>query len=103
MNEQCLQQDKRRVQRFDLRLHTLLQEQENQQKGLEIYTRNISSDGAYLCMEQPLPLDTPVELTFFLPLRHKIRSKIQTSGRVIRSDTAGMAVRFGSTYHILAV
>lgn len=95
--------DKRGVQRFDLRLHTLLQELENGALKLELYTRDISSDGAYLCIDDPLPLDTPVELTFFLPVRKKIRSKIQTNGRVIRAEKEGMAVRFESQYQILAV
>jgi hypothetical protein len=103
MNEGNGNQDKRGVQRFDLRLHTVLQELENRAHALESFTRDISSDGAYLCMDQPLPLDTPIELTFFLPVRQKIRSKIQTNGRVIRSEKQGMAVRFESKYRILSV
>jgi len=56
-----------------------------------------------VCMERPLPLDTSVELTFFLPVRQRIRSKIQTNGRVIRSEKEGIAVRFESKYQILSV
>ena len=103
MNDATEKQEKREVQRFDLRLYTVLHELENRADQVELYTRDISSDGAYLCMEHPLPLDTPVELTFFLPLRQRIRSKIQTNGRVIRSDREGMAVRFEANYQILAV
>ena len=103
MNETIVQQDKREVQRFDLRLHTVLKELENRPCQLELFTRDISSDGAFLCMEEPLALGTPVELTFFLPVRQKIRSRIQTKGRVIRSESAGMAVRFESDYQILSV
>lgn len=103
MNEIIESLDKREVQRFDLRLHTVLQKLENRANQLELYTRDISSDGAFLCIDQPLPLDTIVELTFFLPVKQKIRSKIQTNGRVIRSEKEGMAVRFESDYQIVAV
>ena len=103
MEQLCEISDKRGVQRFDLRLHTLLHELDDGDQQLELFTRDISSDGAYVCSDDPLPLDTPVELTFFLPIRKRIRSKIQTSGRVIRADEAGMAIRFESQYQILAV
>jgi len=103
MKETTEDQEKREVKRFDLRLHTVLQELENRASQLELYTRDISSDGAYVCMERPLPLDTSVELTFFLPVRQRIRSKIQTNGRVIRSEKEGIAVRFESKYQILSV
>ena len=103
MNDVTMEQEKRAVERFELRLHTVLQELENRAGQLELYTRDISSDGAYLCTEQPLPLDTPVELTFFLPVRKKIRSKIQTNGRIIRLENQGVAVRFESKYQIQSV
>ena len=103
MNDTSEPQDKREVQRFDLRLHTVLQEMEDRACQLELFTRDISSDGAFLCMEHPLALGTPVEMTFFLPVRQKIRSRIQTKGRVIRSEPLGMAVRFESDYQILSV
>jgi len=103
MEDALGEQEKRDVQRFDLRLHTVLQKLENRASQLELYTRDISSDGAYLCMERPLPLDTSVELTFFLPVRQRIRSKIQTNGRVIRSEKEGMAIRFESNYQILTL
>ena len=103
MEDALEEQEKRDVQRFDLRLHTVLQKLENRASQLELYTRDISSDGAYLCMERPLPLDTSVELTFFLPVRQRIRSKIQTNGRVIRSEKEGMAIRFESNYQILTL
>ena len=103
MNDTVEQQEKREVQRFDLKLHTLLTELETRADQVELYTRDISSDGAYLCMEHPLPLDTSVELTFFLPVRRRIRSKIQTNGRIIRSEDQGVAVRFESHYQIVSV
>ena len=103
MDKAADKQEKREVQRFDLRLHTVLQELRNRASGLELYTRDISSDGAYLRMDRPLPPDTPVELTFYLPVQQQIRSKIQTNGRVIRSEDTGIAVRFESKYQILAL
>ena len=103
MNDGIESQEKREVQRFDLRLQTVIQKLENRANQFELYTRDISSDGAFLCIDQPLPLDTPVELTFFLPVKQQIRSKIHTNGRVIRSESEGMAVRFESEYQIVAV
>jgi hypothetical protein len=103
MDKTAEKQEKREVQRFDLQLHTVLQELRNRASELELYTRDISSDGAYLRMDSPLPLDTPVELTFYLPVQQRIRSKIQTHGRVIRSEGSGIAVRFESKYQILAL
>jgi hypothetical protein len=103
MNDMIAQQEKRGVQRFDLKLHTVLKELENRADQLDLFTRDISSDGAYLCMEKPLPLDTPVQLTFFLPVRRQIRSKIQTNGRIVRSDNRGIAVRFESNYQIVSI
>jgi hypothetical protein len=103
MNDRYEVQEKRGLQRFDLRLYTVLEELENRANQLELYTRDISSDGAYICTEEPLPLETPVELTFFLPVKQKIRSKIQTNGKVVRSEKDGIAVRFHSKYQILSV
>jgi hypothetical protein len=103
MNDVFGNNDKRGVQRFDLHLHTILQKLENRAGQVELYTRDISSDGAFLCIDDPLPLDTTVELTFFLPVKQQIKSKIQTNGRVIRSEKEGMAVRFESEYQIVAV
>jgi len=103
MNDTIEQLEKREMRRFDLKLHTVLVELENRADQLELYTRDISSDGAYLCMEDPLPLDTSVELTFFLPVRRQIRSKIQTNGRIVRSDRRGVAVRFESNYQIMSI
>jgi hypothetical protein len=103
MSDTIVQQEKRGVQRFDLKLHTLLTELEDRADQIELYTRDISSDGAFLCMENPLPLDTPVQLTFFLPVRRQIRSKIQTNGRIVRSESQGVAVRFESNYQIVTI
>jgi len=102
MDNRYEENEKRGVQRFDLCLLTVVHETENHGGQLELFTRDISADGAYLCLEDPLPPDTPVELTFFLPVRKQIRSKIQTNGKVVRSDKDGMAVRFDTEYQILA-
>ena len=103
MNNMIEQNEKRGVQRFDLKLHAVLKELENRAAQLDLYTRDISSDGAYLCMEKPLPPDTPVQLTFFLPVRRQIRSKIKTNGRIVRSDSQGIAVRFEPNYQIVSI
>ena len=101
MNNRSKAQNKRDMQRFDLQLCTVLQELEKRASQLELYTRDISSDGAYICTEDPLPLETSVELTFFLPVKQKIRSTLRTNGRVVRAEKDGIAIRFDSQYQIL--
>jgi hypothetical protein len=95
--------EKREVQRFEMHLHAVVQKVDQADQPFDLHTRDISSDGAYICMDHPLPVNTPVELTFFLPIKKQIRSKILTNGRVVRSEQEGMAVRFGSSYQIHAV
>ena len=91
-------QDRRGLQRFNLRLEAILQELRDRAEGLELYTRDISSDGAFLYTDHPLPLDSSVELTLMLPVGEVSKSKIKVDGRVIRAEQDGIAVRFDSRY-----
>jgi len=96
--ESALAQDRRGLQRFNLRLQAILQQLRDQDQALELYTRDISSDGAYLYTDSPLPLDSDVELTLYLPLGEITKSKITVDGRVVRAERDGVAVRFDSRY-----
>jgi hypothetical protein len=90
--------DRRILQRFNLRLEAVLKELHERERALELYTRDISSDGAFFYTDSPLPVDSNVELTLFLPPGDPKKSKIKVDGKVIRTEPNGIAVRFDSRY-----
>ena len=70
-------------------------------------TRDVSADGAFLFSSETLPEGTDVKLEFVLapdmPGRlsgHKGRARVRVSGKIIRSDSDGIAVRFQSNFKI---
>ena len=73
----------------------------------DLRTSNISSGGAFFHTEQPLPEGTPVKLDLILPLEKLKRLKnddkqayIKVTGKVLRSETKGMAISFDQNYVI---
>ena len=100
MAEQASNGDRRGLHRFNLRLHAVLQEFRDRAEAMELYTRDISSDGAFLLSDSPLPLDSTVKLTLFLPPGQEKKSKIRVDGKVVRAEHEGFAVRFESKYSL---
>ena len=96
-------QDRRMLQRFNLRLQAVLKELHERERALELYTRDISSDGAFLYTDSHLPVDSSVELTLFLPPGEVKKSKIIVDGKVIRTEPNGIAVRFDPRYDLSPV
>jgi hypothetical protein len=96
-------QERRTLKRFNLRLQAILKELQDREKAVELVTRDISSDGAFLVTDSPLPLDSGVELTLFLPAGEVKKSKIRVDGRVVRAESEGIAVRFDSRYSFTPV
>jgi len=100
--------ENRKVERFELHIETLcnVQEKEISDKTPMLLTKNISSSGAYLTTNKPLPVGTDIDLSFVLSqheLSNETRNKkvkIRTSGRVIRTDNGGMAVEFENQYKV---
>ena len=92
--------ERRDLERFDLRLACLLQELKHKENVLKLYTRDISSYGAFFYIDHPLPIDTQVEMTLLLPVMQPNQSLINTYGKVIRSHRKGIAVRFNSKINI---
>jgi Tfp pilus assembly protein PilZ len=94
--------EKRKVERFDLRIETMLhiQDEAGTDKPLVLFSRDISSDGVFLATDNPLSIGTKVDLNFLLSLDElhgNLKNKvvnISTSGRVIRSEQKGFAVEF---------
>lgn len=100
--------EKRKVERFDLRIETMLQVQDNAmlETSQKLVSRDISSNGVYLTTERPLPVGTKVDLDFLLNLNElngELKDKsvnISTSGKVIRTDEQGFAVEFDKNHKV---
>jgi len=101
--------DKRRLERFDLELPATIELlTPDQEKSLiNLLTSNICSGGAYFHTTQPLPEGTQVKIDLVLPLdklrtlkkEHK-KAYIKVTGRVLRSESEGMAICFDEDYQI---
>jgi len=102
--------EKRRLERFDLHIPTTIEflTSDQQKSLLNLLTRNISSGGAYFHTTQPLPQGTQVKIDLVLPLdklrklkkEHK-RAYIKVTGKVLRSESEGMAICFDEDYQIM--
>ena len=73
---------------------------------IKLYTENISSNGAYFKTLKPLPVGTSVSMTMKLKVNSKLKSTInlmaiEVSGKVIRSENDGMAIRFDNGYKMI--
>lgn len=98
----------RKVERFDLRIETLLKVRDEAitDKPPVLFSRDISCDGVFLVTDRPLPIGTNLDLNFLLSqqdfgsMPKDERISIKTSGTIIRTDDQGMAVEFDKLYKI---
>jgi Tfp pilus assembly protein PilZ len=99
--------EQRSMERFSLELkaRVSLKSNDRDRKWIDVLTRNICAGGSFLRTRQPFPLGTRVNVEVFLPLKEKKfslkDSLIKISGVVIRTEEAGMALRFDDEYQIL--
>lgn len=103
-------QERRREQRFDLKLPCLVTVLESGLKKdlLQIETRNISCSGAYLCTPSPLFAGTRITIEVLVRLDTSETcahpgSCINLNGQVLRSDAEGLAVKFDGRYQISSI
>lgn len=103
-------QERRREQRFDLKLPCLVTVLESglNKDLLQIETSNISYSGAYLCTSSPLPAGTCITIEVLVRLDKSETcahpgSCINLNGQVLRSDAEGMAVKFDGRYQISSI
>jgi PilZ domain len=101
--------ERRKLERFELcsPARVLLESGGNKKNEQNLVTRDVSSAGAFLYSSQPLPEGTSVRMEFVLSfdaLRKLAgedgRAKVRVKGKVIRSDSDGIAIRFDSGYKI---
>lgn len=101
-------QEKRKFERFDLKIETLLNIQDGAEieKEIKLFSKDISSAGAFLEIENSLAQGTKVSLNFLIyqsELDSGTKDKpisILTSGTVVRTNDEGMAVEFDKLYKI---
>jgi len=98
---------KRKMDRFSLELPAWISaaDHNGNPRSFEVVTRNICAAGAFLQTDQPLPVGTDIEMNLILPLdipsnKGNIRSRIDVSGSVVRTESQGMAVCFDKKYQI---
>ena len=99
--------EKRRMERFSIRLPATvcINAAGDSSKIMKLWTRNICAGGAYLETEEPLEVSTSVEINLVVHGpggRHGSVGKafVKVTGNVIRSNTKGMAIKFGRKYKI---
>lgn len=89
--------DNRKIERFELEIPAFLKLKDGKNNGaVEHRTKNISSKGAFLYMDEPISVGADVNVDLILPNN----SKIKVEGTVVRSDKRGIAVCFDANYQI---
>ena len=102
----------REIERFTLELPAKIKivqgkkGKEEDEEVFELFTGNVSSGGAFFHTEKPLSAGTQVKIDLILPLDRlkKIEGKkacIKVNGKVLRTGTEGMAIRFNKRYTIV--
>jgi hypothetical protein len=105
--------EKRGLKRFDLEIPARIRvtSSERKERALDLLTTDISSGGAYFHTSQPLSEGTDVKIDLILPLDKLIKrlekgekdykhAYIRISGKVLRTESRGMAIIFGQDYEI---
>ena len=101
--------EKRRLERYELRIPAKIEVVTSDQgrETLDLFTSDICAGGAFFHTDQPLPEGTDVKIDLVLSLEEikKLREDtshayIKIKGKVIRSESAGMAVCFNRNYKI---
>jgi len=101
--------ERRKFERFDLELPAGIElatsDQENEEKILNLMTKDICSGGAFFYTTHPLPEGTEVKIELVLDLDKlkKLtgeRAFISAKGTVLRAEAEGMAICFDKNYKI---
>ena len=112
MTKKGIKGEKRGLRRFDLEIPSKIRLSDTDREDPHVLTtRDISSAGAFFHTSEPLPKGTEVKIDLILPINRlkeilkKLGSsyksiRIELAGRVLRSDSSGMAVCFDKDYRI---
>ena len=99
--------ERRKLERFIIELPARIEVVRTHQEEalLTLFTKDISSGGAYFRTEKSLPVGTEVRVDLVLPLdklkkflsdREKVT--VNVTGTVLRSEPQGMAIGFSEDY-----
>jgi hypothetical protein len=104
-----IRKERRRLGRFRLEIPAKIEMVGSEwgKTKRDLRTSNISSGGAFFHTKQPLPEGSPVKIDLILPLEklkglkndHK-QAYIKVTGKVLRSESKGMAISFDQDYVI---
>ncbi len=102
-------ENSRRLQRYSLKIPATLEiiseTERHDQEIINLLTSDVCSGGAYFHTEQPLPEGTNVKVDLVLSIEElkKLEGKhalIKVTGKVIRTESKGMAISFEGGYTI---
>ena len=100
--------EKRRIERYSLNVPARVSIPEKQElQNLKAYTKDVSSGGTFLNIDQELEIGQKVNLELFLSIK-KLQEffemdnqvRIEVSGEVIRHEEGGVGIRFDKKYTI---
>ena len=103
---------KRQMERFNLSVPAVVTQKDSRRPGSEmssVYkTRNVCAGGAFVVTDDPMQIDTEVDVNIRLAFfagnpTHERHSNIRVSGRIIRIEPDGMAIQFDDKYQIIPV
>ena len=105
-------EERRKLERFQLHVPAKIEltDASGQHETLQLETKDISADGAYFVSSKAITEGANLRLEMILSVDklkdligvHK-KVELQLQGRVIRSDSDGVAVLFDRKYHIRAL
>jgi c-di-GMP-binding flagellar brake protein YcgR len=104
--------ERRKYERFSLRLATkttvINSEQKEDEEILDLFTKDICAGGAFFHSVEPLPEGTQVKIDLVLDVDKlkKITKKkafIRVKGKVVRTESTGMAICFDKNYKITSI
>ena len=101
--------NRRSLERYNLNLLSFVKSEKLEpasERPKYMIASNICSGGVFLKTDKPMPLNTRVHVDFFLIIKNQVleskkkMSLVEITGRVIRLQDDGMAVKFDRNYRI---
>lgn len=101
--------DRRKLERFDLPIPVVafVETQNGNEEVLDLKVKDVSSDGAYLLSPHLIPEGAVVRMEFMISSNSiktssmkNGKARVRVTGKVIRTDGNGAAIRFGNRYTI---
>ena len=88
--------ERRKLERFDLRLPAKIESLDREKEEHNLLTKNISAGGAFLETTNPLSEKSRVGIDFIVPTGVLVK----VTGVVLRSEPMGIAIRFDNEYQL---